>query len=204
MIKNNANINISDDKGVTPLHLAAFKGQDDNVEYFLKQKANVNAVDKLGRTPLMYAIIDGQTNCVQALLDSGSDLTVADINGDSLLHYATGCKGNSLLYTTMLINKGVNDVNRQNNKGDTPLMLLVKKNAKDNVRLIHKLLSKGSDVTIMNDKGDNFYTLLGKEAMMLKGMKPLEKKKGGFSISLILFFFILPIALAFICTKIKQ
>ena len=39
LIKNNANINISDDKGVTPLHLAAFKGQDDNVEYFLKQKA---------------------------------------------------------------------------------------------------------------------------------------------------------------------
>lgn len=79
-------MNIADCKRITPLHLASFKGQDDNVEYLLKQKAAVNSVDIIGRIPLTYAIIEGQTNCVQSLIEAGDDINVLDINDESLLY----------------------------------------------------------------------------------------------------------------------
>lgn len=47
LIKYGCKVNEADPKGVTPLHLASYKGQDDNVEYLLKHKANPNAEDIL-------------------------------------------------------------------------------------------------------------------------------------------------------------
>lgn len=209
LIKSNANVNICDKFGVSPLHLAAYKGQDDNVEYFLKQKANIDAKDKLGRTPLMYAIIEGQTNCVQFLLENGSDLNSVDINGDSLIHYAAKCKGNSLLYSTMLINKGI-DVNKINNEGNTALMCIAMRTPKENVRLIHTLLKQGTDINVVNQDGDTFYSILGKEAIKtgeIKSNIDITKQnvaKSSLSMTSIVFFFVLPVVIAYIAKMIKN
>ena len=47
-LKNGADPNSTDDKGITPLHLSAYKGQDDNVEILLKYKSNPNLKDIMG------------------------------------------------------------------------------------------------------------------------------------------------------------
>jgi len=111
LLKNGANPNQEDDKGITSLHLSAYKGQDDNVEILLKHKADPNKKDKMESkeliyninylkffgnffnffiiislgVPLNYAIMEGQTNSVQALMDNKADLSSVDINKDSLL-----------------------------------------------------------------------------------------------------------------------
>ena len=47
LLKNGADTNQADDKGITSLHLSAYKGQDDNVEILLKHKAKPNIKDKM-------------------------------------------------------------------------------------------------------------------------------------------------------------
>ena len=202
LIKYGADINVVDKKGISPLHLAAYKGQDDNVEYLLKQKADINKKDILGRIPLTFAIIEGQTNCVQALVDAGSDLSVTDVNGNTLLHYALGGKGNSLLYANMLIDKGI-ELNAVNNEGNTPLMVLATKNYNENVRLLQRMIKAGAKQEgYVNIYGKTFYSLLGEEAIkngfakdekgLLKGSET-EKKASNSQIKNIAMFVIIPL-----------
>jgi ankyrin repeat protein len=72
------------------------------------------------------------------------------------------CKGNGLLYVIMLVEKGM-DINSKNNEGDTSLHLCAQNGAKENIRIIQKLLEFKADPNITNSKGENFYSLLGHE-----------------------------------------
>ena len=64
----------------------------------------------------------------------------------------------------MLCDKGL-DVNRVNRDGDTCLNLCVKHGARDNIRIIQKLLFDfKADPNIYNKENDNFFSLMAKEA----------------------------------------
>lgn len=63
----------------------------------------------------------------------------------------------------MLYEKGI-DINIQNNDGDSPLILSVKNGAKENIRIIQKLLEMKADANIKNKKGESFYSILSHEA----------------------------------------
>jgi ankyrin repeat protein len=54
-LKNGTEANRQDDKGITALHLAAYKGQDDNVEILLKHKANPNIRD-ISKSKILFFI----------------------------------------------------------------------------------------------------------------------------------------------------
>ena len=74
---------------------------------FLQNNANVNVCDSYKRLPLNYAIMEGQLNCAYFLLEAGSNINNKDIDGNSLLHYAVSSKGNSLLFSIMLIDRKI-------------------------------------------------------------------------------------------------
>ena len=165
LIKSGAIINISDNYGITPLHLISFKGQDEYMSIFLQNNVNINIYDKYNRLPLNYAIMEGQLNCAYFLLEAGSNINNKDIDGNSLLHYAVSSKGNSLLFSIMLIDRKIN-LNEINNDGDTALMLVAKKNPKENVRLIKKLIDSGALYkNIINYKCQSFLSLMGEAAI---------------------------------------
>ena len=63
----------------------------------------------------------------------------------------------------MLAEKGMN-VNIQNKDGDTALNLCAKNGAKENIRIIQKLLEFKSDPLIENNKEETFYTILSLES----------------------------------------
>lgn len=48
LVKSGVDVNYQDSKGISALHLASYKGQDDNVEFLIKNKANVNILDHQG------------------------------------------------------------------------------------------------------------------------------------------------------------
>jgi ankyrin repeat protein len=73
------------------------------------------------------------------------------------------CKGNALLYVIMLAERGI-DVNLKNSEGDTALNLCAKNGAKDNIRIIQKLLEFKADPSISNHQGQSFYEILGQES----------------------------------------
>ena len=165
LIKSGAKINISDKYGITPLHLVSFKGQDEYMSILLQNNVDINAYDKFNRIPLNYAIMEGQLNSAYYLLESGSNINTKDIDGNTLLHYAVSSKGNSLLFSIMLIDRKIN-LNEINNEGDTALMLIAKKNPKENVRLIIKLIDSGAKYkNIINYKCQSFLSLMGEAAI---------------------------------------
>lgn len=68
----------------------------------------------------------------------------------------------------MLCDRGVN-VNAVNKDGDTCLNLCVKNGARENVRIIQKLLFDfKADPNIFNNNNENFYSLMAKEALKEK------------------------------------
>ena len=165
LLKSGTILNISDNYGITPLHLISFKGQDEYMSIFLQNNVQINVYDKFKRIPLNYAIMEGQLNSAYFLLEAGSIINSKDIDGNSLLHYAVSSKGNSLLFSIMLIDRKIN-LDEINNDGDTALMLIAKKNPKENVRLIKKLIDSGANYkNIINYKCQSFLSLMGEAAI---------------------------------------
>ena len=62
----------------TPLHIAAARGHNDLVEFFIAKGCNINALAYHGRftpfrTPLTVAAVSGHKSTVEILLDKGAD-----------------------------------------------------------------------------------------------------------------------------------
>lgn len=60
--------------GLTPLHVAAFIGNENVVSYLLDHGASVNSVTQRGETPLHYAARASQPAVMRLLLDNGAQL----------------------------------------------------------------------------------------------------------------------------------
>lgn len=67
-----------DDRGVTPLMLAAHGGATDVMAELLRHGAGVNAADERhgGETALLQAIVGGDPGAVKILVDAGADPTM--------------------------------------------------------------------------------------------------------------------------------
>lgn len=63
----------SDEYGNSPLHLAAYEGHTDAVQFLILRGADVNVRNKFGGTPLLVASYAGQTDVVKVLIASGAD-----------------------------------------------------------------------------------------------------------------------------------
>ena len=79
LIKKGAKVNGKNTDGATPLHAAAFFGQAEIVELFIKNKANLNIANRDGETPLDSAShgwdeIQGLMQIVGGLLQMEVDL----------------------------------------------------------------------------------------------------------------------------------
>ena len=67
--------------GSTPLHLAAYYGHDELVQYILKRASSVdpNLRDNDGSTPLHNAAYKGQYACASVLLNHGADVSICQV-----------------------------------------------------------------------------------------------------------------------------
>jgi len=77
-----------DEKGRTPLLVAARKRRADVADVLLKRGAIVDAKDCYGWTALQYAVDRGDIAVVELLLDAGADPNHKNDNGFTALHYA--------------------------------------------------------------------------------------------------------------------
>ncbi len=72
LVKNNPGLVFNkDDSGETPLHLAAYMGHKDVVEFLLESKADVNAKDNSGMTPMHMASLYGYKDVAELLRQHG-------------------------------------------------------------------------------------------------------------------------------------
>ncbi|XP_014294729.1 serine/threonine-protein phosphatase 6 regulatory ankyrin repeat subunit B [Halyomorpha halys] len=136
-----------DDRGRTPLHIAAKCGYDEIVELLLKFGGRLSARDDNGNSPLHIAVINKHTKCVKRLLQGGADTNAVDSAGCNSLHFATrNCHVKAI---KILIDQGI-DLNAGDNYGNTPLHYAV---CCDNIRALIILIQSGALKTTKNHVG---------------------------------------------------
>mmetsp|Transcript_3416 Transcript_3416/g.5797 ORF Transcript_3416/g.5797 Transcript_3416/m.5797 type:complete len:167 (+) Transcript_3416:154-654(+) len=83
-------VNCVDEANWTPLHNAAYNGDDKIIMLLLSQPGiDVNATDNMGTTPFMNVALSGNMEAVELMLSApGIDLTKKDNQGKTAAKYA--------------------------------------------------------------------------------------------------------------------
>jgi ankyrin repeat protein len=87
LIEQGVPIDIKDNNGVTPLHIAA-GFYPKIVKYLVEQGASIDAVDIDGYTALHYGAELGEIEVVKYLIGKGANINVQDIEGQTPLDRA--------------------------------------------------------------------------------------------------------------------
>jgi ankyrin repeat protein len=151
--------------GLTPLIVAAMRGDVEGATILLGAGANINAVDGLGSTALMVAIRNDMTTMAKFLIDKGADPNI-DTAGHVALHIAVARK--ELPTVKALVEHGAKvnvrlvkgepdpEGNRRFNQlpeflaGATPFLMAT---ALNDVPTMKYLLEKGADAKIAMQDG---------------------------------------------------
>ncbi|XP_057966506.1 uncharacterized protein LOC131156669 [Malania oleifera] len=117
---NPLSINSRDKHSRTPLHMAAWAGQTQVVDYLCKHKADVAAaaIDDVGA--IHFAAQKGHLEVVRKLLSSGVSLKASTRKGLTPLHYAV--QGSHLELVKYLVKKGAS-LSAKTKAGKTPVDL---------------------------------------------------------------------------------
>ncbi|KAL8104104.1 uncharacterized protein LOC141677247 [Apium graveolens] len=117
---NPLSVNSRDKHSRTPLHLAAWSGQEPVVSYLCENKADVGAAAMDDMGAIHFAAQKGHLKVVQILISSGVSVKSANRKGMTALHYAA--QGSSLELVKYLVKKGAN-LNAKTKAGKTPVDL---------------------------------------------------------------------------------
>lgn len=96
LIKEGADVNVKDDKGLPILILAAKEGRKDIVEILGDNKTELNTQDEKGYTALMYLAEGNHIGGVEALIRQGADINIKNKKGKTALKIAEA-KGNKII-----------------------------------------------------------------------------------------------------------
>ncbi|XP_076326481.1 uncharacterized protein LOC143233758 isoform X2 [Tachypleus tridentatus] len=105
-----------DERGWTPIHLAAANGHVEIVQYLGERGAHLSALDPSGYTAIHIAAMNGHAECVEVLLDMGSEVDNVTSDGFTPLHLAV--LNASVDCCQVLISWGAN-INREDGLGRT-------------------------------------------------------------------------------------
>jgi len=88
LLDNDANPNLSDNRGQTPLMVRATVGDTNMIKLLLSYGADPNRADIGQETALMKAVRGRKFKAAQALIEAGADPNVQDLTGKTALEYA--------------------------------------------------------------------------------------------------------------------
>jgi hypothetical protein len=83
-----AAVNIKNEKGYSPLMLAAYHGHSLACELLLAKGADANSVDLAGNSILMGVAFKGHLEIAQILIENGADISYRNSKNQNALHFA--------------------------------------------------------------------------------------------------------------------
>lgn len=135
--------------GIAPLHCAAYRGNDEMVEFLLQNGADINAVTQDGNTALHLATEQGQRKVIKLLLSRRANSQIMNRQGATSLQLAVGTTNDET--TVPLLAKNKVSVDVQNIRtGDTALHLSIKYRRP---RILLFLVEKGAALDVINQEG---------------------------------------------------
>lgn len=148
LIANGADVNYFVSDSQAPLMIAVGNADLQTFNLLINMGADVNYVNKLGKTCIYYMqAFQEQWTIWRAMvkeLKGKININHQDINGDTVLHI------NPERYW---LYKELNpDLNIQNNHGDTPLHILIRKS--NNIDIIKSLIEGGAKIDIKNNNNE--------------------------------------------------
>ncbi|KAE9414822.1 hypothetical protein Angca_007770 [Angiostrongylus cantonensis] len=155
LVRHGANVDAADAYGLTPLHYAAMKGNQQAARALLMNCAAVNSRGVKGMTPLLTACVHGSDDVVCLLLSSGADWSTTDTRMNSVYHITALHGRNNTLKLLLQYGEDARAMLwSSNNEGKTPLRLAVEGNHPDTVRTILELRQSQSSDFNANHKED--------------------------------------------------
>ncbi|XP_063575156.1 ankyrin repeat domain-containing protein 27 isoform X3 [Pongo abelii] len=136
-----------DDRGHTPLHVAALCGQASLIDLLVSKGAVVNATDYHGATPLHLACQKGYQSVTLLLLHYKASAEVQDNNGNTPLHLACTYGHEDCVKALVYYNVESCRLDIGNEKGDTPLHIAARWGYQ---AIIETLLQNGASPEIQN------------------------------------------------------
>ncbi|MEO1376511.1 MAG: ankyrin repeat domain-containing protein, partial [Cyanobacteria bacterium J06635_10] len=133
LVKKGADIELKNNRGYNPLHLAAKEHHKYIIEYLIKKGAKIDErAASNAKTPLILAA-EGFSNIhiIQLMIENGANVNAKDKHGETPLHIAAMNANQNSDIIKLLVKSGA-DINAKNNNGETPL---------------HKSLRRGSNQT---------------------------------------------------------
>eukprot|EP01113_Clastostelium_recurvatum_P035393 TRINITY_DN492_c0_g1_i1.p2 TRINITY_DN492_c0_g1~~TRINITY_DN492_c0_g1_i1.p2 ORF type:complete len:211 (-),score=50.27 TRINITY_DN492_c0_g1_i1:761-1372(-) len=164
LLREGADANQKNPRGVTPLHAGASMGNTEIVTILIKEgKARVHIQDRQGRTSFHIAASQANIPMMEVMAEAGANIDSFDRSGTTPLMlvcesagsgdggYGASSGGGGDLFKSVqwLLGHGA-DINIKNNSGRTALMLAVKSG---DARIVKELLSKGADPSRKDNLG---------------------------------------------------
>ncbi|XP_051548331.1 ankyrin repeat domain-containing protein 27-like isoform X2 [Myxocyprinus asiaticus] len=136
-----------DDRGYTPLHVAAICGQSQLIDLLVSKGAVVNATDYYALTPLHLSCQKGYQGVTLLLLHYKANTDAQDNNGNTPLHLACMYGHEDCVKGLVYFDLHSCRLNVQNDKGDTPLHIAARWGYEG---IMEVLLENGASTLIHN------------------------------------------------------
>ncbi|KAG8012435.1 Ankyrin repeat domain-containing protein 27, partial [Nibea albiflora] len=141
-----------DDRGYTPLHVAAVCGQSQLIDLLVCKGASVNATDYHALTPLHLACQRGYQGVTLLLLHYKANTDAQDNNGNTPLHLACMYGHEDCVKALVYYDVQTCRLDLQNDKGDTALHMAARWGYEG---IIQVLLENGASTDIVNKSKDS-------------------------------------------------
>ena len=150
LLEAGAAVELRDETGASPAHLAVSSGQLSCAQLFLRS-GHHDLLDSQGRTPLMWAVASGRQDMVELFTEA--DLGTEDKVGWSALHIAVS--NNLPASLAGLLGLGA-DISLTNQQGETALMVAARLGSQECAEL---LLQAGAEVNSLDPAGRSALTM---------------------------------------------